>query len=105
MIEFAALGAGAIKDLLGLLKGAIEDPDTYKRLDGLRQLLCEITGREIDKNGFVALLEGVTQGECYTGQWEPLNDDEHDSSRRLRVQGGWIFDIGRGNGILVQDRD
>lgn len=103
MIQFATLGASAVKELIGLLGNAIEDPDTYKKLEGFRQLLCKVTGKEIDKNGFVALLEGVTQGEPYTGKWE--NIDDEDGARRLRVQGGYIYQVEAGtNPILVEDK-
>lgn len=104
MIQFATLGASAVKELIGLLGNAIEDPDTYKKLEGFRQLLCKVTGKEIDKNGFVALLEGVTQGEAYTGKWEICDPGGDDPARRMRVEGGYIFDIGRGNPILVEDK-
>jgi len=107
-----AMGASAIKELAGLLVSALEDPDTYKRIEGLRVMLSKIVGHEIDKAGFVELLEQVTQGDAYTGKWELLDkhdpqycDGGHrDHTRRLRVDGAWIYDIGRGNGLVVHDK-
>lgn len=108
MIQFATVGASALKELIGLLGNAIEDPETYQKIEGLRQFICKVTGKEIDKNGFVALLEGVTQGEPYTGKWENINDDAtpyDPAGRRLRVQGGYIYQVEPGtNPILVEDK-
>lgn len=107
MIQFAAIGVSALKELAEVLGDAIEDPDTYKKIEGLRQFLGKLTGKEIDKNGLVALLEETTQGEPYTGQWEYLGKNsahENCDTRRLRVAGAWIYDIGRGNPILVHDK-
>ena len=90
-----------MKELVGILVSAVEDPDTYKRIEGLRAFLSKLTGKEIDKAGLVALLEATTQGEPYTGEWE---QSEHDpTTRRLRVDGGYVYDIGRGNPIFVRD--
>ena len=105
-MQFAA-GAGIAKELVGLLADVIEDPDTYKKIEGFRAMLSTLTGREIDKAGFIALLEGVTQGEPYTGKWEdcdPNNFEDHPHARRLRVAGGWIYDCGRGNPLFVPDK-
>lgn len=95
------LAVTALPEVLKLIKQAIEDPATYEHLEAIRQVLEKITGKEIDKNGLVALLEGVTQGQPFTGEWE-ANDNE--GVRRARVDGGWIYDIGRGNGIFVSDK-
>lgn len=112
MIQFAAAAAiaPAIKELGSLLVHTIEDPNNYKRLEGLRVFLSRVTGKEIDQNAFVALLELTTQGEPYTGKWErigpkPPDDGREDGrGRRLRVDGGYIYDIGRGNPVFVPDR-
>jgi hypothetical protein len=106
MMQFAA-GAAAVKELAGLLGDVIEDPDTYKRIEGLRTFISKIVGHEIDKNGFLALLEQTTQGDPYTGKWENINDDAPEgepAGRRLRVEDGYIYDIGRGNAIFVRDK-
>ena len=106
-MQFAA-GAGTAKELVGLLVGALEDPDTYKRIEGLRTFLCGVTGKEIDQAGFITLLKGVTQGKPYTGQWEVLDPDaggiDYIHAKRLRVEGGWIYDCGRGNPLFVRDK-
>jgi len=89
-----------IPELVKLITSVVEDPDTYKKLEALRQMLEKLTGKEIDKNGLITLLEGVTQGEEYTGKWERLTTE----TRRLRVANGYIYDMGRGNPIYVQDK-
>ena len=95
-----AVGASALKELVGILADLIEDPDTYKKIEGVRQLLCKLTGKEIDKNALVALLEETTQGEPYTGEWEDIDG----VSRRLRVAGGYIYEVGSSsNPIFVPD--
>ena len=99
MIQAAAI-AEAVGLVTKVLHDTVESPDTYKRLDGLRAFVSKVTGKEVDKAGFLALLEQATQGDPYTGEWEQINDD----TRRLRVEGGWIFDIGRGNPIHVRDK-
>jgi len=98
MIQIAA---AMIPELVKLFKSVVEDPETYKKIEGLRQILEKLTGKEIDKNGFVTLLEGVTQGEPFTGKWKVLDDGE---TRRMRVDDGYIYDIGRGNSIFVRDK-
>lgn len=106
MIQFAT-GVGIAKELAGLLVCVVEDPDTYKKIEGLRVMLSKLTGHEIDKAGLIALLEGVTQGEAYTGKWEdcdPDNFEDHPHAKRLRVAGGWIYDCGRGNPLFVADK-
>ena len=113
MIQFAAV-ASVLPELVGILSDVVKSPETYKKLEGVRTLLCELTGKEIDKNGLVALLEGVTQGEPYTGEWETVSpytettQNGHTTSqpatRRLRVDGGWIYDCGRGNMIPIMDK-
>ena len=100
MIQFA-VGAGVVKELAGILSNAVEDPNSYKRVEGLRAFLCKVTGKEIDKSAFLELLETTTQGDPYTGLWEDLPTG---NTRRLRVEGGWIFDIGRGHPLLVLDK-
>ena len=99
MIPISLAGALA-KELIGLLGSVIESPDTYKRIDGLRQIVEKVTGKQIDQAGFLTFLEETTQGAAYTGEWEQIND----STRRLRVEGGYIFDIGRANPIFVRDK-
>lgn len=100
-----ALGASAIKEAVGLLADVVEDPDTYKRIDGLRSFIAKVTGVEIDQNGFVALLEGVTQGEVYTGKWEVLDEESGARRMRWRDNPGWIFQAGHGtNPIFVSDK-
>jgi hypothetical protein len=96
MIQVAA---SMVPELLKLFKEVLEDPDTYKKIEGLRQVLEKLTGQEIDKNGLVELLEGVTQGAPFTGEWEGAQP----GVRRVRVDGGYIYDIGRGNGVFVSD--
>jgi hypothetical protein len=96
------VAASLLPELLKAFKDVLEDPETYKKIEGLRQILEKLTGKEIDQNDLVGLLEGVTQGAPFTGEWEePTSDDA--TVRRVRVDGGWIYDIGRGNGILVAD--
>ena len=99
-----ALGASVAKELLGLLGSVIESPDTYKRLDGLRSIVGKVTGKEIDKGAFLAMLEMSTQGEPYTGKWEAIDPDTVGSGSRLRVEGGYIYDRNRGNPIFVADK-
>lgn len=100
MIQFAALGAGAAKELLGLLKDVIDDPDTYKKLDGLRQLIEKITGKKIEKAGLVALLEENVCGEPFTGEWQGLAGD----AKRMRFEGGWVVQVEPGtNPLWVPD--
>ncbi len=82
-------GASALKELIGILADVVQDPETYKKIEGVRQLLCKLTGKEIDKNALVALLEETTQGEPYTGDWEDIDG----GSRRLRVAGGYIYEV------------
>lgn len=100
MIQFA-LGASAIKEAGGLLSIIVDSPETYKKIEGLRQFIEKVTGKSIDKNGLVALLEENVCGEPFTGEWELFPSDPH--SRRLRVDGGFIYDIGHGNPIHVPD--
>ena len=100
MIQIAA---AMIPEVVKMLRDLIADPDTYRKIEGVRLLLEKLTGNEIDKNGLVTLLEGVTQGEPYTGKWE-LIEDGTGTCRRLRVDGGWLYDIGRGNGVFIQDK-
>jgi hypothetical protein len=97
MIEVAIT---VLPELIKALTNVVEDPDTYKKLEGVRQILSKLTGKEIDENGLVKLLEGVTQGDPYTGEWEEIGGE----TRRLRVEGGWIYDIGRGNAVVVRDK-
>jgi len=99
MIQFAAAGAGVLKELVGLVGDILEDPDTYKKVEGLRQFLCKITGKEIDQNGLVALLELSTQGEPYTGKWEVIDND----SCRLRVAGGYLYSVNETRPVFVSD--
>jgi len=109
MMQFA-IGASLAKELVGILGSVIESPDTYKRLDGLRSLIEKVTGKTIDKAGFLAFMEETTQGEAYTGQWETIApvgsrlEVDEEAGRRLRVDGAWIYDIGRGNGLVVHDK-
>lgn len=92
----------ALKELIGILADVVEDPDTYKKIEGVRKLLCELTGKEIDSNGLIALLEETTQGEAYTGEWEKMAID--DEARRLRVAGGYIYEVrSTSNAIFVSD--
>jgi hypothetical protein len=98
------LVAGAVPEVIKLIKDAATNPETYEALEALRQMIEKLTGREIDKNGFVALMEGVTQGEPYTGRWEEIDPDDHESGRRLRVNGGYFYDIGRGNLAFNPDK-
>ncbi len=102
MFEFMA-GAAIVKEVATTLVKALEDPDTYKRLEGLRLFVSRVTGREIEKAAFIDLFETATQGDAYTGKWEPINPDRPQDGKRLRVEKGWIFDIGRGNALLVRD--
>ena len=96
MLEAAMIMTAAKK-----LVGVVEDPDTYKRLDGIRQFVCKVTGKEIDKAAFLELLETTTQGESYTGVWETLDG----GSRRMRFEGGWVFQAQEGtNPIFVPDK-
>ena len=98
MITFAA--AGAIKELVGVLTSAIEDPDTYKKLEALRTFLEQVTGKEIDKGAFLTLLETTTQGESYSGGWE----EGEEGIRRFRVDGGYIYHVdGCTNMVHVKD--
>ena len=96
MIQFAA-GAGALKELVGLLGDVIEDPDTYKKIEGLRLMLCKLTGVDVDKNGLVALLEESTQGEAYTGKWEQVTHEDDlcgaPKAFRLRVPRGYMISL------------
>jgi len=104
MMQFA-IGASLAKELVGLMGSLIESPDTYKRLDGLRSIVEKVTGKAIDKAKFLEFLEVATQGEAYTGKWEKLPlDDDRDTGWRLRVEDGYIYDIGRGNPIFVRDK-
>ena len=107
MIQFASVAA-ILPELVGILSDVVNSPETYEKLEGIRQLLCNLTGKEIDKAGLVALLEEVTQGEAYTGKWEVCDPNEggvdYVFTRRLRVAGGWIYDVGRGDPILVHDK-
>jgi hypothetical protein len=89
-----------LPELIKILTNIVEDPDTYERLEGIRQIISKLTGKEIDKNGLVDLLEGITQGEPYTGKWEELDG----GTRRLRIGKGWIYDIGRGDPVVVYDK-
>ena len=110
-----AVGVSALKELVGIVTDLVESKETYDRLEGLRTLLCKLTGKDVPKAGLIALLEEATQGEAYSGVWErvgpkptPTGNEEQDAvddcrGRRLRVDGGWIYDIGRGNGIFVPD--
>lgn len=101
MMQFAA-GATALKELIGILTDVIEDPNTYAKIDGLRQIISKVVGKEVDKNGLIALLEETTQGEAYTGKWEPIGGD---GARRLRVAQGYIYHVAAGtNPILVRDK-
>jgi len=102
MIQFAAVAsiAPAVKELVSLLTGAVEDPNNYKRLEGLRTFVSKVTGKEIDKGAFIELLEATVVGDPYTGEWETLSDA---TTRRLRVEGGYIYDCGRGNPLFVKD--
>ena len=102
MIPFAAAAAigPAIAQMAKVLTGAVEDGDNYKRLDALRGFIEKVTGKTIPKAAFLDLLEVATQGDPYTGEWEQVGTE----TRRLRVEGGWIFDIGRGNPIFVKDK-
>lgn len=99
MIQFA-LGASAIKEAGGLLSIIVDSPETYKKIEGLRQFIEKVTGKSIDKNGLVALLEENVCGEPFTGKWETFGGE---TARRLRVDGGFIYDIGHGNPIHVPD--
>lgn len=97
MIQFAAVGMEVVKGLVGAFGEAVEDPDTYKKIEAIRSFLSELTGKEIDQNGLVALLEATTQGQPYTGKWEYLDKSATGtahSSRRLRVAGGWLYQAG-----------
>ena len=102
MIQFAAV-ASLLPELVGLLSDVVKSPETYEKLEAVRQLLSKLTGQEIDRNGLVGLLEGVTQGEPYTGVWVECNDDPNDPTRMMRFGGGWLVDIGRGNPVLIRD--
>ena len=104
MIQFAGIGASVVKELVGALGDAVEDPGTYKKIEAIRSFLSELTGKEIDQNGLVALLESSTQGQPFTGKWEWLDEDRHAAGQRLRVDGGWIYDLGRGNCIPIMDK-
>jgi hypothetical protein len=95
MIELVKL----LPELIEKLKAVVEDPDTYARLEGMRVILEKVTGKEIPKNALVELLEEATQEEAYSGKWEQVDE----TTRRLRVDGAWIYDIGRGNGLVVRD--
>jgi len=103
MIQFAAAAqlAPLAGELVKALAGAVEDPNNYKRLDALRAFVSKVTGKEINKAAFLTFMEETTQGEAYTGVWEQIGED---GTRRLRVEGGWIFDVGHGNPIHVADR-
>ena len=106
MIQFAAVAA-VLPELVGILSGVVKSPETYEKLEGVRTLLSKLTGKEIDKNGLVALLEETTQGQPYTGEWETISSDDvglGSYTRRLRVAKGWLYDIGRGNPVLVDDK-
>lgn len=105
-MQFAA-GAALVKELAGVLGNVVEDPDTYKKIEGLRVFIEKVTGKKINQNAFVALLESTTQGEPYTGKWESIGDSGtvrgQARERRLRVGSGFIYDIGRGNAVFVPD--
>jgi hypothetical protein len=98
-----AIGASLAKELVGLVGSLIESPDTYKRLDGLRQIVEKVTGKEIDSLKFLTFLEVATQGEPITGKWEQCSA-EAEFPRRLRVDKAWIYDIGRGNPVVIDDK-
>ena len=101
---FADIAVSAIPKLIGAFKDLLEDPDTYKKAESLRKLFEQLTGREIDQSAFLAFLEEATQGEPYSGKWEPIDpDDPENSGRRLRVNGGYYYDIGRGNLAFNKD--
>lgn len=100
MIPFTA-GIAVVKELAGVLVEVVEDGDTYRKLDAVRAFLSEATGIEIDKAGFLALLEETTQGAPYTGKWEMIGEGPE---RRLRVDGAYIYDFGRGNCIPISDQ-
>lgn len=85
--------------LIEILKGVVEDPDTYKKIEGARQILEKLTGKKIDRIGLVALVEGVTQGAPYTGKWEEISEE----SWRLRTDNGWIYHVQGSNLLFVPD--
>ncbi len=98
VIQLATLEAA--KSFFDVFANAIEDPDTYKRIEAVRQFVSQVTGVEIDKGAFITLLETTTQGESYTGDWEQIDDD----TRRLRVANGYIYDsVSAHNIIFVAD--
>jgi hypothetical protein len=104
MMQFAA-GAAAVKELASVLADVVEDPDTYKKLDALRQFIEKVTGKEIEPNAFVALLETTTQGEPYTGKWEHIDcSSVRGDSRRLRVAGGYLYHVVGSNPVFVPDK-
>jgi len=111
MIQFAAAAsiASAIREFASVITSAVEDPNNYKRLEALRTFVSKVTGKEIDKGAFITLLETTVVGEPYTGKWEvveehiPTAGGDIPGTRRLRVEGGWIYDCGRGNPLLVKD--
>ena len=102
-IAAAATIAPAIAQMAKILTGAIEDGDNYKRLDAVRGFVEKVTGKEIPKGAFIAFLEEATQGEPYTGKWVLLDPEFPEAGQRLRVEAGWIYDIGRGNPLFVKD--
>ncbi len=91
-----------IPELIKKFKELLEDPDTYARMDALRQLVEKLTGKELSKLAFVEFLEGATQGEAYTGKWELL--DEETQTRRMRWPGGWVLHIQGANPIFIPDK-
>lgn len=95
------LVVGMIPEVANLIKDAIRDPETYEQVEMIRQLIEKLTGKEIPKNGLVALLEATTQGEPFTGKWE---GEEEVTIKRARIDGGWMYDPGRGNCITEMDK-
>jgi hypothetical protein len=99
MIQLAA----ALPELIKILTGIVENPDTYKKLEALRQLLEKLTGKEINQNEMIKFLEGATQGEPFTGKWEGPGSEDKEPATRFRIDGGWCYDPGRGNCFAVKD--
>ena len=94
-----AIAMSMLPELIKIVESVVKDPDTYKKLEAIRQFLCKVTGKEIPTNAVAEFLEVATQGEPFTGEWEPLQTSGH----RMRVAGGYLYDIGRGNAVFVAD--